>query len=611
MTMRYQKILNYVIVRCWRVLSRKDQKFLFLVLLFQTLLSLLDLLGVALVGVLGALAVDGIQGGARGGRVSKLLDFLSLNELSYIQQFSILASAAALLFIFKTLLSIIITKRILTFFSSRSANLTSRLFNFILLDHLNRDRSQSSQELLFIITSSSSGIMVGVLATTTFLISDLILMLVLSGALFIINPPITILFGLIFGVIGFLLYQRLKVKAHYLGKRGAILSISMSEEILGAFKSFREIHAKGQKNRFTLNISKIANETALVSAESSFMPNIGKYTIEIALVISTIILSAAQFFYSDLSQAAGSLALFLAAGSRIAPAVLRIQQSAISIKGAKAVAVPALNLLETKNVNFSFPTEPPVFMDSFQDFTPNIVIEKLSLQYVGNPNPALQDIDLEIRAGESLAIVGSSGAGKTSLVDCILGINYPTSGSIKISGYSPSVAIDKWPGAIAYVPQDGFIKNSSVRENVTYGFRENEIPDSKVLSALELAQLQKLIDSFPQGIDTQVGEEGARFSGGEKQRLGIARALVTSPKLLILDESTSALDAETESLITEFLNKLKGSTTVISIAHRLSSVRRADRVIYLSEGKIIAAGTFEQVRLAVPDFDRQAKLMGL
>ena len=609
--MELQRFPNNVIVRCWKVLTKRDQKFLSVVLVCQFLLSTLDLLGVALVGVLGALAVDGIQGDTQGVRVSKVLDFLNLNGLTFSQKFSILASGAASLFIIKTILSMIITKKILSFFSGRSAGLTSRLFNYILLERFDRDRSQSSQELLFIIASSSSGIMIGVLATTIFLVSDMILMLVLSMALFLLNPFITILFVLLFGTIGFWLYQKMKSRAHHLGERGAILSISLSEEVLGAFKSFREIHAKGQKHTFTHKVSEIANETAKVTTESSFMPNIGKYTIEIALVISTIILSFTGFLYLDESQAAGSLALFLAAGSRIAPAVLRIQQSAVSIKGAKAVAVPALNLLEARVISPSISSELPVFRDTFDGFVPNIEIENIYLHYSGKTSPALQDINLEILAGENVAIVGSSGAGKTSLVDCILGINHPTSGNIKISGLSASLAIEKWAGAIAYVPQDGHIKNSRIRDNVTYGFQDHEVPNSKILRALDLAQLSKLISSLPQGLDYQVGEEGAKLSGGEKQRLYIARALITNPKLLILDESTSALDGETESLITDFLDKLKGSTTVISIAHRLSSVRRADRIIYLDGGKIRATGTFDEVRLEVPDFDRQAKLMGL
>jgi ABC-type multidrug transport system fused ATPase/permease subunit len=171
--------------------------------------------------------------------------------------------------------------------------------------------------------------------------------------------------------------------------------------------------------------------------------------------------------------------------------------------------------------------------------------------------------------------------------------------------------VNKWPGAISYVPQDVAIAAGTIRENVAMGYPISEATDELVISALKVAKLDDFVESLPEGLDAQVGERGTKISGGQRQRLGIARAMFTRPHLLVLDEATSSLDGETESDISTAINSLRGSTTVIMIAHRLSTVRNADIVVYLDNGKIISTGTFEEVRRSVADFDSQAKLMGL
>jgi ABC-type multidrug transport system fused ATPase/permease subunit len=207
--------------------------------------------------------------------------------------------------------------------------------------------------------------------------------------------------------------------------------------------------------------------------------------------------------------------------------------------------------------------------------------------------------------------VGSSGAGKSTIVDLILGILDPDSGTISISGATPRNAFRQWPGAVAYVPQDVHIFNGSIRENIALGYEPTSISDELMMGALEKAQLLDYVRTLPEGLDSQVGDRGTRMSGGQRQRLGIARALLTKPRLLVLDEATSALDGETESNISEGVQSLKGDVTLVIIAHRLSSVRNAGKVIYLHEGRVVSTGTFDQVRASVPDFDRQASLMGL
>jgi ABC-type bacteriocin/lantibiotic exporter with double-glycine peptidase domain len=176
---------------------------------------------------------------------------------------------------------------------------------------------------------------------------------------------------------------------------------------------------------------------------------------------------------------------------------------------------------------------------------------------------------------------------------------------------SPVQAVRQWPGALSYVPQDVVITNSTISGNITMGYPESESHRPFIHKALEIAQLSDFVDSLQDGLETKVGDRGTSISGGQRQRLGIARALFTLPKLLILDEATSALDGETEANISESIKALKGHVTVVMIAHRLSTVREVDTVIYMENGKVVATGTFEEVRSRIKNFDRQAKLMGL
>ena len=164
---------------------------------------------------------------------------------------------------------------------------------------------------------------------------------------------------------------------------------------------------------------------------------------------------------------------------------------------------------------------------------------------------------------------------------------------------------------MGYVPQDIQVADTTIRGNLTLGFQDSEVDDNAIAVALQKAQLEVFISTLPEGTKFEVGERGNKLSGGQRQRLGIARALLTSPAILVLDEATSALDSETELAITEALHSLRGETTLIVVAHRLASVRAADKVIYLEAGRIKAQGTFDEVRAQAPDFDRQAKLLGL
>ena len=400
-------------------------------------------------------------------------------------------------------------------------------------------------------------------------------------------------------------------RAGTLGIESSNLNIRSNEKIVEVFASYRESVVRNRRDYYAREIGRLRFSLANSSAEIGFLPYVSKYVIETTVVVASVLIGAVQFTLQDASHAIATLAIFLAAGTRIAPAVLRLQQGSIYIKNGLGLSGPTLDLIDSLG-NAPLVENVDDRVDAIHEgFVSEISIGQVSLTYPGKQIPAITDITLAIPSGTSIAFVGPSGAGKTTIIDILLGVLNPDSGTVLISGLPPLLAVAKWPGAVSYVPQDVVIAAGTIRENIALGYPIDEATDELVMGALKVAHLDGFVSDLPDGIDTQVGERGARISGGQRQRLGIARAMFTRPHLLVLDEATSSLDGETEANISDAIHALRGSTTVVIIAHRLSTVRNADRVVYLYDGKVLASGTFEEVRRAVPDFDRQAKIMGL
>jgi ABC-type multidrug transport system fused ATPase/permease subunit len=606
-----KKFRDSVIAKCFRVLPLKDRPKIVVVAVLQIGLGFLDLLGVAAFGILGALAVTGIQSQVPGNRTSAILNFFSLSNYEFQLQIAIIGVSAALILILRTVLSVLITKRIYYFLARRSALISSNLSARLLSQSLLKVQAKSSQETLYSLTAGVEAITLGVLGIAVTILADVSLLIILMCGLFYVDKVIAISTLLFFGGLGAALYLALNKKAEKLGVDFSALNVKSNEKILEVLETYRESVVRNRRLYYVAKIQEHRLNLASLIAERQFMPNISKYVMESGIVIGGVVIAGLQFLFQDSRNAVASLSIFLVAGTRIAPAIMRLQQSAVTIKIGIGSAVPTLELLKSLDGVDAISKSNVEFSATHPGFQSKVNIDQISLTYPGKQFPALRNVSFSINEGESLAIVGPSGAGKTSLVDVLLGVVNPSSGNITISGENPLVAISTWPGAIAYVPQSVVIIDGTIRENIALGFPADVAQDEFFWEAIAIAQLTEFVVTLPHGLDTQVGESGNKLSGGQRQRLGIARAMFTRPKLLILDEATSSLDGQTEADISGAIQALSGSVTVVLIAHRLSTVQQANRVLYLEDGIARASGTFEEVRDLVPNFDRQAQLMGL
>jgi len=605
------RLSHSAIWRSFSVLSQSDRRKIVGVALVQVCMGWLDLIGVLAIGLLGALSVTGLQSQDPGDRVSQVLRILKISDETFQTQAITIAAIASILLVSRTVLSIFFTRRILFFLSRRGAKISANLISRLLAQPLLTVQARTTQETLYAVTDGVVVITLGILATVIVFLSDLALLVIMAVGLYVVDPVTALGTFLVFTMIGAALYRSMHLKAKKLGVETSKLNIQSNEKIVEVFGAYRESVVRNRRDYYAREIGKVRFALANANAEMSFMPYVSKYVIETSVLLGALLLSAVQLVLQDSTHAAATLAIFLAAGTRIAPAVLRLQQGLITIRGALGQASPTLDLIDVLGDSQMIENVDDTLDIVHEGFVSEIQVSNASLTYPNKSIPAISNITLNISSGTSVAFVGPSGAGKTTIIDVLLGVLQPDRGKVSISGLSPLLAVAKWPGAVSYVPQDVVIAAGTIRENVALGYPAEVATDELVMNALKVAHLDKFIEELPLGIDTHVGERGAKLSGGQRQRLGIARAMFTQPQLLVLDEATSSLDGETEASITDAIQELRGSVTVLIIAHRLSTVRGADVVIYLSKGVVVAMGTFDEVRQAVSDFDRQAKLMGL
>ena len=599
----------FLIRRSLGLLNLRSRRLYWLAVIAQMITSSLDLAAVILIGlVVTGASVVALESG--GSPASGFFGDLIPDSMTGIITF---AAAAGVLLVTKSFASLYLTRRTYHFLANRSAMVSSRLADQVLSLSLLDIQRRASQKLTQALTAGANAANVKTLGPTSVILAEVSLATLLLAGLAVVDPLVAIFTVAFFGIVAVLLQLAIGRWAVRLGRAQAAAEIGSMTELQHSIRAYRELVVAHRRNLFVKRFEILRWKAASVLADSFILGQAGKYVFEGALVLGAGGLVAILAATRSLESAVLALTVFLLVATRIFPSLLRLQNAFTQLRNSEGISSELFDLISDLETLHQSPTAqaPSKHRELMESFTPNINLHEVTLSYPEATEPALQDVSVTVQPGQSVAIVGSTGAGKSTLADIMLGVIRPTSGTAELSGLPPERAVATWPGSIAYVPQDVAVLSGSVRENVALGFPDEDVNEEHVWEALERAHLADFLHEYRHGLDTVVGENGVKLSGGQRQRLGIARALYTRPRMLVMDEATSALDAQTERDITATIDEISGEVTTIVIAHRLATVRRCQLVLYLDQGRMVASGTFDEVRSSVPEFDQQAQLLGL
>jgi ATP-binding cassette subfamily C protein len=574
--------------------------------ILQMSLVFLDLLGVLLLGSIVAIATSAVQGRPLPGVINQSIEVLNLQNMTPQALAAVFGVVATISLLSKSFLNYYLNLRNSRFLASREAKISARMAQLILTQPITTLQKFGTPEYQHSLTIGVNSATVGILAGTIAIVSEIFLQIVMATTLLVFSPTLLLIFVLYFGAIFLLLNWVLGEKANKWSARVTSLSIAGTRAIADSLGSYREIVVSGKRDHFISIFRKSREEALEFSVKNSMLGQFSKYVFENSVILGGVVFASYAFFTKTALEAASLLAIFIAAASRIAPSILKIQLGTLLLKGARGATSKFFEILhhleeQSERITSSINND----LDSSV-----IRFGEVSFRYPSSDKNALSEFSSEFKTGEFTAIVGPTGSGKSTLIDLMLGVLRPTHGSISVFGRDP----EQVPGSfirVGYVPQRVYLSEGSLIENICFGEGSTQWDEDRVWDVLDTVLLHQWAAELPEGLTTLIGEGGAKLSGGQRQRLGIARALYANPNLLVLDEATSALDAISEYEITEAFERLDKGLTKVVIAHRLSTVLKADKIVYLKDGKIQGMGTFNKLRELIPDFDRQAELMGI
>ena len=467
-------------------------------------------------------------------------------------------------------------------------------------------RKRASSEIYRNI-NDATGQAASVLLAQVSLVADVVTMTAIILVLAWSSLLATVFAGFLFGVIVFGVQRLLRRRQVNLGEEVAASSLQAWQSLMPGIEGFRDTRLTASSELFVSRFRAARLRGARAQQQAGILGDVPRYLLEIAFLVAIAGIAVILSVTGAQDQILGVLGVFAAASMRLLPALTRVTANVATTRAGDAglrIMVSALDELDTEGQHEETPQAPT-------PPTGDIVVNEVSFHFPDSTQNVLDGVSVRIPENRTTAFVGASGAGKSTLLDLLLGLLSPTAGDIRCGEQIIDDDLAAWHAGLGVVPQDVFISNATLAENVAFGLERSAIDDDRVREAVRMSLLDEVVAELPDGLDTLLGDRGTRLSGGQRQRVGLARALYRRPNVLVLDEATSALDNATEHEIAQTLQRLQGSMTIIVVAHRLSTVRHVDQLVFLRRGEVAATGTFEQVRAADAEFARLVELGSL
>lgn len=577
---------------------------LIVLLLFTLVVSLLDMVAVAAVlPLVQLLMADDIPEVVR----TYLVPIVGTEDKQTL--LLIIAVAICAAFLVKNIALVLIRWFSLGITVKAMAAAQAELLGRYMSSSYSSHRRRSRSSVVHAVTSAVPGTFGSVLLGYVSVITDAILIVALLAVLLILAPGASLLAAALFGAVALLLARVIKPHALSLGLQSLELGKNSWRQINPAIEGFRETRIFQREDLFLEQYRINRQENSRISRMQSIFGELPKYVLETVMIVGLMVVGGVLIVTYDSGTAIGLLVVFAAAAMRIVPALNRLVATTSGIRTGEAnlefVVQQMESLAGDEKVDISaHALQAPVP-------TGDIIVSGLAYRYPDGESDVLHDVDVTIRRGTTVALVGASGAGKTTFADLLTGLIRPTSGTIMVGDMNVAEESRRWMSELAVVSQKVYLWDAPVRDLITFGQSADRVDQELLTEVVRRARLDELIEDLPRGIETLVGDGGARLSGGQIQRIGIARALYAEPRVLILDEATSALDNETEYEITQTIEQLHGDVTVIVVAHRLSTVKNADEILFFSGGELQDKGSMTELRERQEEFARLVQLGSL